>query len=149
MDKLFDNCISFEKCKNIILEPLEADYYILHPEKFCHELKCFIINNNEIKCSNKNQPLIKNHIEYLNFIYTDFGNKEFDDKYWFFIGKSTNGIYFSYESGCCGTGFGLGSKTKIYLSKSQELLSQYALSDKQRSIIDKNIDKFINDWKWK
>jgi hypothetical protein len=47
-----------------------------------------------------------------------------------------------YESDCCGTGFGLGSKSTLYLSKNPELLTAYGLTNKHRDLITKNIKEF-------
>lgn len=50
-------------------------------------------------------------------------------------------MYFVYESDCCGTGFGISSTTNLHFSKSQELLYNYGLTNKQRKSIDDNISQ--------
>lgn len=143
MDTLFDVSASYEEYKNVLVEPLYADYKSTrlnrNYETYAHCQNSFIISNNAIKQVHK-CALIKGHITCLYFIYVDFG-KKWDNKYWFFIGKLDNDIYFMYESGCCGTGFGLGSKSTLYLSKTPELLCKYGLTDKHRDLISNNIDK--------
>ncbi len=147
---LFEKHCSYEQYKHVLLEPLEADIMALNPDKYYHKQKCFSFIHSEvdnnIKYINK-VIIIKDIIECLFFIYTDFGEKKWDDKYWFFIGKLNNGIYFIYESDCCGTGFGLGSTSTLYLSKSKNLLYVYGLTNKHRELLNNNIHKrfIIND----
>ena len=135
METLFQNSCSFEEYKYILEAPLEADLQSVFIDSYCHEQYCCAITGDKIKHINK-LIIIKDKIECLYFIYINFGEKKWDNKYWFFIGRLNNQIYFAYESGCCGTGFGLGSKSSLYLSKTQELLCKYGLTDKQRELIN-------------
>lgn len=48
-----------------------------------------------------------------------------------------------YESGCSGTGFGLGSTSSLFMSKSHELLYNHSLTDKHRNLITKNIKNVL------
>jgi hypothetical protein len=140
MDNLFKNYSSFDEYKYILIEPLNADL-LTQDKSVCHTQKVYMITNKKINYLDNKVILIKDNIICLFFIYTDFGQKMWDDKYWFFIGKLNNDIYFSYESGCSGTGFGLGSTSTIYFSKTPELLCSYGLTNKQRDLIINNIDK--------
>ena len=138
MDYLFKEYCFYEEYKNILFGPLEADCKSVNGG-YCHYQKCYFINFNTIKHVNKCM-LIKDKIECLYFVYIDFGEKQWDDKYWFFVGKLTNDLYFAYESDCCGTGFGLGSSSSLYLSKTPELLYTYGLTNKHRDLINSNIN---------
>lgn len=142
MNNLFNEFSDFENFKNNLSEPLEADEI---KDLNLHFQKCYFIKDNNIKHINK-RFIIKNIIEHLYFLYIDLGEKEFDERYWFFIGKIKNkNLYFTYETGCCGTGFGLGEISTIYLSENKDLLCNYGLTNKQRYLINKNISKrFIN-----
>ena len=71
---------------------------------------------------------------------------EYDDKYWFFIGKLENNLYFSYEIGCSGTGFGLGETSLIHFSKTKELLLLYGLTDKHRNLVKLKLSHYINNF---
>lgn len=145
MDKLFSSYTSYENYKNILEEPLNADERSIVDKDFCHEQYGYVIKNNKLEIMKKNLP-IKNNIEYLYFSYVDFGEREWDDKYWFFVGKirTKKNIYISYESGCCGTGFGLGSKSTICLADSKENLYDYGLTNKQRELINSKLkEKFV------
>ena len=138
MNKLYNEYSLYDEYKYILQDPLDADIKSAQPDNYCHYTKCIIITKDNIKNVEK-LVLIKDLIECLYFIYVDYGKREYDNKYWFFIGKLNNNTYFSYESGCCGTGFGLGEKSTLFLSKSQELLYNYGLTDKQRDLINNNI----------
>lgn len=78
------------------------------------------------------------------FIYVDFGEDKWDDKYWFCIGKTKNDLYFSYESKCSGTGFGLGSTTKNYYTKDKNTLLKYGIENIHRTFIENHKRIFIN-----
>lgn len=139
MEKLFEEYSSFDKYKCILLEPLEADF-IPNSNDYCHEQKCYVLTSDKIKHINR-IALIKDNIECLFFVYVDFGQQIWDKKYWFFVGKLKNGIYFVYESGRSGTGFGFGETSQICLSKMPDVLCKYGLTDKQRDLIINNISK--------
>lgn len=138
MDNLFEEYASYEEYKNVLLEPLNADEKI-NKDEYCHYQKAYFITDDKI-IPIKKVVLIKDIIECLYFLYTDFGYSEWDDKYWFFVGK-LNKIYFMYESGCNGTGFGLGSESTLYLSKTPEYLIKYGFTNKHRNLIVNNIHK--------
>lgn len=136
--EIFDSSHFYEEYKNILDEPLDADLKSVQKKDYVHFQKCYLITNSKIIPSNRNMS-IKHLIECVYFVYTDFGEGEFDDKYWFFIGKLSNDLYFSYEVGCSGTGFGLGETCTMHFSKTEELLLTYGLTDKQRNFIKQNI----------
>lgn len=138
--EIFDSAHFYEEYKNILDEPLDADLKSvkMDDKTYVHFQNCYLITKNKIIPSDRNMS-IKHLIECIYFVYTDFGEKEFDDKYWFFIGRLTNDLYFSYEVGCSGTGFGLGETSKMYFSKSEKLLLTYGLTDKQRNFIKQSI----------
>jgi hypothetical protein len=142
MDILFQNNFTYKDYENILFEPLNADEILINPNINCHEQKAYVILPNKIKPVEK-RIIIKNLIESLYFIYVDTKLNYNDDKYWFLIGKLKNGIYFSYESGCCQTGFGLGSKSSLYLSREQDHLIKYGLTNKQRELINQYKNVFI------
>jgi hypothetical protein len=145
MDELYKESCEYEKYKELLEEPLDADIIAMTDKsnRFCHYFECEIITKDEIKKINKN-ILLKNKIESLYFVYADYGDYEFHGKYWITVGKIIKNLYFVYESGCSGTGFGLGSYSKLIISKSPELLYNYGLTDKQRDLINKNInDRYI------
>ncbi len=148
MDKLFEESCSFDnyEYKHILEVALDADIRAAEsdirapqPDNIFHEQKCVIITKDNIKIVNK-IVLIKKFIECLYFVNVDFGEDIHDDKYWFFVGKFYNNSYFIYESGCCATGF-IGSKSSLTASKSQELLYNMGLTDKQRDMITNNINQ--------
>jgi hypothetical protein len=140
MDNLFNEYAYTEEYKNIIVEPLNADEMLNANKRYCHTQHAYFITDNAINHINK-VILIKDRIKYLCFLYTDFGEKEWDNKYWFFVGKLNNGIYFMYETICCGTGFGLGAESKLYLSKKPEYLIKYSFTNKHRDLIKNNIHR--------
>jgi len=138
MDQLFENCISYEDNKKYVVDPLQAD--CMDQNSFCHYQKCYRIDTDKIKVITK-RVIIKDLIDCLYFLYVDALLDNFDDKYWFFVGKLKNDFYFAYESGCCGTGFGLGSESTLYVSFNKKLLIKYGLTDKQRDLIFKEQNK--------
>lgn len=139
MDQLFENNISYDDYKNILSTPLQADCNM--NQNFCHYQKCYRIDTDKIKLIEK-RVKIKDLIDCLYFLYVDEALDSYDDKYWFFIGKLTNDFYFVYESGCCMTGFGLGSKSSLYFSSNKDLLIKYGLTDKHRNLIKQNENNF-------
>lgn len=132
---VFNNSYLYEEYKNVLDEPLDADLKTTqqNENEYPHYQKCYLITN-KIKPLNQN-VMVKHLIECLYFVYTDFGEKEYDNKYWFFIGRLKNNLYFSYEMGCSGTGFGLGETSVIHFSKTKEFLLLYGLTDKHRNLI--------------
>ncbi len=139
MDNLFEEYACYEEYKYILLEPFNADEELKRRGKtYCHYQNAYFINDNKINHINK-VILIKDRIKYLFFLYTDFGETEWDGRYWFFVGKLKNEIYFMYETKCCGTGFGLGSETILYLSKNPNYLIKYGFTNKHRELINNNI----------
>jgi hypothetical protein len=138
---IFDNSHPYEQYETILNEPLNADFESTQNSEndYPHYQECYCITNDNIKKS-KN-IIIKNLINCIYFVYTDLGNKEFDDKYWFFIGnfnfdkEGKHNFYFSYEVGRSGTGFGLGETSRIHFSRTKELLLEYGLTNKQRNLI--------------
>lgn len=140
MDNLFEEYTSYEEYKNVLLEPLNADEKKTVDEHYCHFQKVYFITDDKIKHIDK-IVLIKDIIKCLYFIYIDFGYKEWDDKYWFFVGKLNNEIYFTYESDCNGTGFGLGCESTLYFSKTPEYLIKYGFTNKHRELIINNIQR--------
>lgn len=141
MENLFQTSQPYENFKRVLSEPLIADYAkSTDSNKYCHDQTCFSITNKKIRHV-KQTVVIKDEIESLYFVHVDAGRMKWDDRYWFFVGKLKHGTYFTYESGCCGTGFGLGSESKLYLSKNPELLYDYALSNEQRNLIN-TTDRF-------
>lgn len=139
MDKLFSKTFSYEQYKELLQKPLEADLKFKNNINYAHYQKCIVIHNQHGPIVSDKCVSIIDKIESLYFVYTDFGCQQWDDKYYFFIGKLINNIYFSYEVGCSGTGFGLGEESIIHLSQSKELLYNYGLTNKNRELIDKNI----------
>lgn len=129
---MFNKSYLYEEYKSFLDEPLDMDAEAIDDTHF---QECHLITNNKIQLLNR-RIILKPLIECLYFVYVDYGRIKYDDKYWFFIGKLKNGLYFSYEVGCSGTGFGLGETSKIYFSNTKELLLLYGLTDKQRNIID-------------
>lgn len=142
MNVLFQNNFPYKDYENILFEPFNADETLINPDTSCHEQKAYAIQPNKIKPIEK-RIIIKDLIETLYFIYVDTKLNYYDDKYWFLIGKLKNGIYFSYESGCCQTGFGLGSKSSLYLAREQSDLITYGITNKQRELINQHKNIFI------
>ena len=141
--ELFDNTYFYENYKDVLDEPLDADYQSVKQTEndYPHYQECNLIEKNGIKqVKREHNAIIKPLINCLYFVYTDFGKEKVDDKYWFFIGKLKSlkdnaEFYFTYEVGCSGTGFGLGETSILNCSKSKELLMMYGLTDRQRNII--------------
>ena len=153
MDNLFDNKYSYEKYRDLLSEPLEADGNTKYINEQRHFQKCVVITTDNIKLVEK-RVIIKNSIDCLFFLYMDPSLRSYDARYWFFIGQIKNNknkiAYFSYEAGCCGTGFGFCETSSLHLSNDPNLLVTYGLTDKQRDLIaqSKNIlqhDKIEND----
>lgn len=140
MDKLFEIHEPYDKYDYILAYPLDSEEMALYPDKHYHTQNCYAICDDKIKCIEK-VVIIKNMIECLFFVHVDFGEEMWDDKHWFFIGQLKNGLYFMFESDCCGTGFGLGSKSTLCLSKKPELLTTYGLTNKHRDLITNNIEQ--------
>lgn len=138
--EIFDSAHFYEEYKSILDEPLDADLksVTIDEDHYTHYQNCYLITKNKIIPSNRNMS-IKHLIEYIYFVYTDFGEREFDDKYWFFIGKLKDDLYVSYETGRSGSGFGLGETSTMHFSKSEELLLTYGLTDKQRNLVKQHI----------
>ena len=140
---VFNNSYLYDEYKTVLDEPLDADLKTkqLNENEYPHYQKCYLITNDKIKPLNKN-VMVKHLIKCLYFVYTDFSEKEYDDKYWFFIGRLENNLYFSYEIECSGTGFGLGETSVMYFSKTKELLLLYGLTDKHRNLVNLNLSHF-------
>jgi len=140
---LFDESRPYKEFRSALEEPLNADTQ-QGDDHFAHEQKCFIIRNDAIKPVTGRTILIRDVIECLYFVYVDLGRQQWDDKYWFFVGKLVNtkghDIFFAYEAGCNGTGFGLGEQSCLHLSDSLQRLCQYGLTDKQRELIMTSLD---------
>ncbi len=148
MDGLFENSYSYEEYKNVLKEPLEADrkqnknyfdWNSSNEEKglWEHYQKCYAITEKQIKLIEK-RIIIIDLICCLYFIYVDAKSDSFDNKYWFFIGKLKNGVYFLYESKCDGTGFGFSEESYLYLAREPDLLVKFGLTNKQRDLINKH-----------
>lgn len=142
MDILFENYEPYHKYKHILDEPLEADIS-KYSDVSLHRQHSYYITNYSINHVDKLIKL-KDQIECLFFMYVENNKEDWTDKYWFFVGKLTNGIYFTYQSNCSGTGFGLGEDSHIYLSKNTDLLCRFGFTNKQRDLIEKYIlyDRF-------
>ncbi len=140
MEHIFNNLIDdTNKIKQIFDEPFNVDYNLSHSNS--HFINAYFIYNNKLSVSKKIK--IKDNIDCFYFVYVDYGMKRWDDKYWFCIGKTKDNLFFSYESTCCGTGFGLGSCTKIHYSKDKELLITYGIENKHRTLINENKKLFL------
>lgn len=140
MDNLFNDYDSYDKYKNVLSEPFNADDTMIIDQNYSHTQKIYLIDDNKITPIDK-LISIKNIIDCLFFLYTDFGEFDWDDRYWFFVGKLYNGFYFMYETKCNGTGFGLGTEATIYFSKIPQYLIKYGFTDKHRELIVNNIHK--------
>ena len=142
---IFNNLITdTNKYLAIFSDPFNADNNTIDKNlqrTQCHYLRAFFIYNNRISPSNK--LIIKDNIDCFYFVYVDYGMDRWDDKYWFCIGKTKDECFFSYESKCCGTGFGLGSQTKIYYSRNQNILLTYGIEDKHRTFIQEHKKMFL------
>lgn len=142
MNEVFNKPLNYNDYIHLFNEPMDIDYKSRKNYKWYKEyLHCidatFIFNNKMLISKRK---LIKDKIDSFYFIYVDKGLNQYDDKYWFCIGKikdKNNDIYFSYESMCNGTGFGLGEITTIYYSKDKDMLLKYGITDKHRNFIEK------------
>lgn len=146
IETLFQKSEPFETHKNILFEPLNADRQLKNDKTntYCHYQQIYAIKDNKIDYHNNPDKIfvLDNMIECLYFIFTDFGtNNRWDDKYWFFVGKLTNGLYFSYETKCGGTGFGVGCCSTIYFAKNEKNLEKYGFTNSQRDLIQLNIEK--------
>ena len=150
---VFNNSYPYEEYKHVLDEPLDADLktklntedeYPDYQNHYPHYQNSYMITNDKIIPSHQN-IMIKHKINCLYFVYTDFGEKEFDNKYWFFIGELNNNLYFSYEVGISGTGFGLGETSVIHFSKTKELLLSHGLTNKQRNLIKLNLSHPSNN----
>lgn len=141
IENLFDTFEKYSIYSNYFSEPFKANSCT--DVNYPHSQNCYRIDKNGIKLLNKKIDLTE-IIECFYFIYVDYGLKEFDDKYWFAIGKikNQNNIFFSYESNCSGTGFGLGETSTLYFSNDKSLLITYGLTNKQRNLIANNKKKF-------
>ena len=140
MEQLFAISTDFQNYQHYFALPFMADINTKAIQEGAHFVNSFDINYNQIS-KTKTIAVATDTIDKLHFMYVNFGERQFDAKYWFCVGQLTNGIYFSYESGCSGTGFHLGETSTIFSAKTQELLHNFGLSDKQRTLIRNNIDK--------
>ena len=143
MDKLYDEFCPYDKYSALLKEPFNADANCRVKTNYfnTHIQKCYIIKNNKIKPVDATLN-IKRMIESIYFLYVDFGEEKWDDKYWFVVGKLNEGVkefYFVYESGCCGSGF-IGSESKLYVAQTKEVLSEYGFTNKQRELINTNLN---------
>jgi hypothetical protein len=142
MNKLFLEWEDYSKYKHLLKAPLEADKQLKVSKKFCHSQKLYGIINDKIKYFGDEKIIsILDKITDIYFLYIDFGLTEWDSKYWFFVGKLTDELYFTYEVECSGTGFGIGEESTIYISRKKELLSKYGFTNQHRNLIDENIEK--------
>jgi hypothetical protein len=127
--------------KEKLSEPLKADYRYFTEVHSGHEQDLFFIMHNNLPKQVSQKQRVLDKIADILFLYADNNLDGFDDSYWFFIGK-LNGIknqyYFSYETKCSGSGFGLGEKSQIYISQSLDSLVLYALTEKQRNLINED-----------
>lgn len=146
MELLFQEHCPYELYSNILYDPLDADYKAKientedKPYTFLHENKLCFISDDGIKHSNK-PCILRDKIKNLYFVYVDCGEQMFDDKYYFFIGELNDKWYFSYETECSGTGFGICSTSRIHFSRSFEQLYNLGLTDAQRQLINDNINE--------
>ena len=120
-------------------ECFEAEKMLLEkPTEFCHYHETYVCTKNSLpKLCTSSLPSYK-IINTITFSYTNNKLDEFEDSYWFCLGTTKDGKYFMYESDCCGSGFGLGSKSKMYIAIKMEYILLYALTDRHRHIIDVN-----------
>jgi hypothetical protein len=140
MDSIFNEALT-EPYQELFADPFDADWDTNHRPTQCHFLRAHFIFNNQISPSS--QVEIKHNIDCFYFVYVDFGNERWDDKYWFCIGKTKDKRFFSYESTCSGTGFGLGSSTTIYYAKDENVLLTYGIEDKHRAFIEQHPKKIF------
>ena len=140
METIFDEKIKIEYHKHFD-DPFNTDK--TKNKTVCHFVTAYFLFNNRISPSK--QLIIKDNIDCLYYIYVDHGNSRWDDKYWFCIGKTKDARFFSYESTCGGTGFGLGSQTKIYYAMDQEILLTYGIEDKHRTFMKEHTKMFLHN----
>jgi len=144
-NKLLSKTIDSNLWRDIMKKPFEADLKIMVPNvdpHFAHDQYIYVCKDSLPKLINKHMKM-ENNIDCVYFIYNNKSDYEYDEKYWFLIGKIKTNIsnhWFSYESGCPGTGFGLGTETTIFLVQQFDILIKYCLTDKQRNLIIKHID---------
>lgn len=142
-DKFVDELVWREELK----EPFLAEHRFRKesPDTFLHNHSLLFVSNNALPIVAKQTQNTELFIENVMFLYSDNKLDKFEESYWMCIGKTNNrnnratNYYFMYESGCCGTGFGLCSESKLFLGATLEDIVQYALTDKQRRLVSGNI----------
>lgn len=142
INKLKDSVVDELVWREELKEPFTGEHrFRTEPNTFCHYHNSYFVSSNAMPRKvnqTQNTELI---IEDVMFLYTDNGLDRFDESYWMCIGKTNNknnnGLhyYFMYDSGCCGTGFGLGSTSKLYLADSLEDIVDYGLTNEQRRLV--------------
>jgi len=80
---IFNNSYSYEEYKNVLDEPLDADLKATKnvEDDYPHYQECYLILNGKItQAKNKKTVELKPLIRCLYFVYTDLGEKEYDNK---------------------------------------------------------------------
>jgi hypothetical protein len=139
-DRVVDALVWREELK----EPFTAEHRFRTEKSdvFLHNHSLLFVSNNALPIGGNQTQNTELFIEEVMFLYSI---DKLDESYWMCIGKTNNrnnrGIYyyFMYESGWCGTGFGLCSDSKLFLAESLEDIVEYALTDEQRRLVSENI----------
>ena len=97
--------------------------------------KLIKLNATHLPNVDKNKLLTRNIIKEVYFLHTyNFEEDNFHEKEFLCIGKTIGNQYFAYMGDSCGTGFGFGEVSKLFLSEKLETIILY-ITDKQRNII--------------
>ncbi len=98
--------------------------------------KKILLNATHLPKVSEMQLLTKNMIKevYLLYMY-NFEEGNYHEKEFICIGTTLKNIYFIYTGDSCGTGFGFGETSKLFLSEKLETIILYSLTDEQRKII--------------
>lgn len=142
-EKVVDELVWREELK----EPFLAEHRFRKEslDTFLHNHILLFVSDNALPIGGNQTQNTELIIEEVMFLYSDNGLDKFEESYWMCIGKTNNknnratNYYFMYEAGCCGTGFGICSESKLFLAESLENIVQYALTNEQRLLVSENI----------
>jgi hypothetical protein len=144
---LKDKFVEEQVWREELKEPFLAEHRFRKEsgDTFIHNHSLLFVSNNALPIRGNQTQNTELIIEKVMFLYSDNKLDKFEESYLMCIGKTSNknnkGIYYycMYEAGCCGTGFGICSNSKLFLAESLEDIVQYALTDEQRLLVSENI----------
>jgi hypothetical protein len=118
-----------------LAEPFSAEHRARSDTNVLHERKVYLLEDGQLPKLILLPQLTEDIIQRAYCVYTNFDEKRRDDKFWLCLEEAKRGMHFAFFSKCCGTGFGLGSKTELYLSKSYNDILDRALTDEMMQIL--------------